>query len=53
MIIDALLLAQCYVKIRPCPTLYKGDANCDGKLSIIDALLIAQKYVGLAVKIGC
>jgi hypothetical protein len=46
-IVDALLIAQCYVGITLCPELPAGDVNCDGNLDIVDALLIAQYYVGL------
>jgi mannan endo-1,4-beta-mannosidase len=46
-IIDALLIAQCYVGLTSCPGTDVGDTNCDGSIDIIDALLIAQYYVGL------
>jgi hypothetical protein len=46
-IVDALLVAQCYVGIIECPYVEIGDTNCDGNVDIIDALLIAQFYVGL------
>ncbi|MBN2440688.1 MAG: family 43 glycosylhydrolase [Spirochaetales bacterium] len=47
-IIDALLIAKCYVDIEPerC-NLDSSDTNCDGKIDIIDALLVAQYYVEL------
>ncbi|MBN2441602.1 MAG: hypothetical protein JXJ04_09645 [Spirochaetales bacterium] len=54
-IIDALLIAQCYVSLAgcncdfgPCP-----DVNCSGEIDIIDALLIAQYYVGLLETLCC
>jgi hypothetical protein len=46
-IIDALLVAQCYVGLHSCPPATIADTNCDGTIDIIDALLIAQYYVGL------
>lgn len=46
-IIDALLIAQCYVGLIACPSLSIADTNCDESINIIDALLIAQYYVGL------
>jgi mannan endo-1,4-beta-mannosidase len=46
-IVDALLIAQCYVGLTACPGLDVGDTNCDGSITIVDALLIAQYYVGL------
>lgn len=46
-IVDALLVAQCYVGITPCPPLPAGDVNCNGSIDIVDALLIAQYYVGI------
>jgi beta-xylosidase len=52
-IVDALLIAQCYVGIGDCPSLSIGDANCDGSIDIVDALLIAQFYVDLVLQIGC
>jgi hypothetical protein len=47
-IIDALIVAQCYVGI--CPPGYDldcGDVDQSGTLDILDALLIAQYYVGI------
>jgi mannan endo-1,4-beta-mannosidase len=46
-IVDALLIAQCYVGLTACPDLDTGDTNCDGSITIVDALLTAQYYVGL------
>jgi len=46
-IVDALLVAQCYVGLSSCPSASIGDTNCDGAIDIVDALLIAQYYVGL------
>lgn len=46
-IVDALLIAQCYVGLSSCPSTSIGDTNCDGTIDIVDALLIAQYYVGL------
>ena len=46
-IVDALLIAQCYVGLSSCPAPLTGDTNCDGSINIVDALLIAQYYVGL------
>jgi hypothetical protein len=46
-IVDALLIAQCYVGLSTCPPGSVGDANCDGTIDIVDALLVAQYYVGL------
>jgi hypothetical protein len=52
-IVDALLVAQCYVGIGSCPDASIADVNCDGKIDIVDALLIAQYYVGLISNLGC
>jgi len=46
-IVDALLVAQCYVGLQTCPDLSIADTNCDGTIDIVDAFLIAQYYVGL------
>jgi len=46
-IVDALIIAQCYVGIGTCPNVLASDTNCDSSVNIIDALLIAQFYVGL------
>ena len=46
-IVDALLIAQCYVGLTSCPSDDIGDVNCDGQVNIVDALLIAQLYVRL------
>lgn len=46
-IVDALLIAQCYVGISSCSPASIADINCDGGIDIVDALLIAQYYVGL------
>jgi aryl-phospho-beta-D-glucosidase BglC (GH1 family) len=47
-IVDALLIAQCYVGLTTCPDAAVGDVNCDGQIDIVDALLVAQFYVGIA-----
>jgi len=54
-VIDALMIAQCYVSIGgcacewgPCP-----DVDCDGDIDIVDALRIAQYYVGLITSLCC
>ena len=52
-IVDALLVAQCYVGLIACPDSDIGDVNCDDNINIIDALLIAQLYVGLITKLNC
>ena len=52
-IIDALLVAQCYVGLTSCPSADIGDVNCDGQIDIVDALLIAQLYVGLLDELAC
>jgi len=52
-IVDALLVAQCYVGLTSCPSAYIGDVNCDGQVNIVDALLIAQLYVGLISILNC
>ena len=52
-IIDALLVAQCYVGLTTCPSADIGDVNCDGSIDIIDGLLIAQLYVGLVDALNC
>lgn len=46
-IVDALLVAQCYVGLTSCADPSMADVNCDGTIDIVDALLIAQYYVGL------
>lgn len=47
-IVDALLVAQYYVKLSP-DNFHRewADVNCDEQINIVDALLIAQYYVGL------
>ena len=52
-IVDALLIAQCYVGLISCPSADVSDVNCDGQVNIIDALLIAQLYVGLISTLNC
>jgi hypothetical protein len=52
-IVDALLIAQCFVGLSPCPPTVVGDVNCDGVIDIVDALLTAQYYVGLIPSLGC
>ena len=52
-IVDALLVAQCYVSLISCPSAEIGDVNCDGSIDIIDGLLIAQLYVGLINTLTC
>ena len=52
-IVDALLIAQCYVSLISCPSADIGDVNCDGQVNIVDALLIAQLYVGLISTLDC
>jgi len=52
-IVDALLLAQCYVGLINCPSADIGDVNCDGSINIVDALLVAQLYVGLINELAC
>jgi len=52
-IVDALLLAQCFVGLTSCPSAVIGDVNCDGQVNIVDALLIAQLYVGLISTLDC
>ena len=52
-IVDALLVAQCYVGLTNCPSAAIGDVNCDGSIDIIDGLLIAQLYVGLISTLHC
>lgn len=52
-IVDALLLAQCYVGIANCHNTLIGDVNCADSINIIDALLVAQLYVGLISTLNC
>ena len=52
-IIDALLLAKCYVNLGPCPNLKIGDIDCNGVLNIVDALLLAQYYVKIIDTLEC
>ena len=52
-IVDALLIAQCYVGLRECPKADIGDVDCSGSINIIDALLTAQYYVGLIDQLAC
>ena len=47
-IIDALLVAQFYVGLKPSGFYkYAGDVNDSGAIDIVDALILAQYYVGL------
>jgi endo-1,4-beta-xylanase len=53
-VVDALMIAQCYVGM--CPSNYNSacaDVNCSGAVDIVDALLIAQMYVGLISNFPC
>ena len=52
-IVDALLVAQCYVGLTNCASSEIGDVNCDRQVNIVDALLIAQLYVGLINSLNC
>jgi len=52
-ILDALVVARCYVNLIPCPTLEISDTDCDGNITILDALLIARYYVDLINHLGC
>ena len=52
-IVDALLIAQCYVGLTTCPDAAIGDVNCDENIDIVDALLVAQFYVGTATLECC
>ena len=37
-IVDALLIAQCYVDLRSCPSADIGDVDCSGSIDIVDSL---------------
>ncbi len=52
-IIDALILAKCYIGIQTCPPFSTGDVNCSGAIDIIDALRVAQYYVGIIASLSC
>ena len=53
-IIDALLIAQYYVGLKPRDfDAAAADVNCDAKIDIIDALLVAQYYVNLIREFPC
>ncbi|MBN2738767.1 MAG: hypothetical protein JXR70_17425 [Spirochaetales bacterium] len=53
-IVDALLIAQRYVRIIP-DVFFEAaaDVNCSHSIDIVDALLIAQYYVKLIVAFPC
>lgn len=47
-IVDALLIAQYYVGLKPAGfNPVNADTDCNGSIDIIDALLVAQYYVGI------
>jgi hypothetical protein len=46
-IVDALVVAQCYVGLISCTCNSVIDVNNDSSCNIVDALRIAQYYVGL------
>jgi hypothetical protein len=52
-IVDALLVAKCYIGGGTCPSATVADVNCSGTVDIIDALKIAQYSVGLVSALNC
>jgi hypothetical protein len=52
-IVDALILAKCYIGAEICPSATIGNVDCNDAINIIDALRVAQYYVGIVLSLSC